>query len=99
MRLAFSAGRPFSPVAMSYASLALTKIPARMAGIALERELRARLHPVGGFRVAERRVSTPEVWVAIVAAQALGLAVIRAPDDLYLPAVLAEADAERKMNG
>ena len=64
-------------VAVSYVSNALAKIPALIAGIALE-GITGTVRWVGGFRVADWRVATPEVWVLFVAALALGLAMILA---------------------
>ena len=70
-------------VALSYISLALAKIPALIAGIALE-GITGTVHWVGGFRVADWRVPTPEVWVGFVAALALAFAMLLARRRLLL---------------
>jgi competence protein ComEC len=64
-------------VALSYISTVLAKLPALLAGIALD-GITGTVRWVGGFRVADWRVPAPEVWVAIAAALPLGFAMLLA---------------------
>jgi competence protein ComEC len=60
-------------VAFSYFSLALARVPAWIAGTALDGVTSA-VRWVGDLRAADVRVPTPEVWVVLLSVAALGLA-------------------------
>jgi competence protein ComEC len=64
-------------VSFGYVSPAIAKIPVFIAGGAL-RWADATVHWIGGLRIADARVATPEFWVAILACGALILAMILA---------------------
>ncbi len=58
-------------------SVTLAKGPAVVAGIAL-RTVGATVHWMGGLRIAEARVATPELWIAVLSSCALVIAVFLA---------------------
>jgi competence protein ComEC len=64
-------------VALSYVSLPLAKIPAWLATISLH-GITGSVQWLGGFRIADRRVPSPEWFVVILAALALVLAMVLA---------------------
>lgn len=60
-------------VALAYISLSLAKLPALIAGLALQ-GITGTIHVVGRLRLADLRVATPSLGVALAAALALALA-------------------------
>jgi competence protein ComEC len=64
-------------ISFGYVSHAMAKIPAFVAGLSL-RAADATVHWMGGLRIADARVATPELWVALLACGALILAMILA---------------------
>ena len=62
-------------VAMSYVSLLVAKIPALLAGVALE-AVSGTVRWLGGLRIADVRVATPELAVILASVAALALAMI-----------------------
>src|SRR5437868_2122068 len=64
-------------VALSYVSLAIAKLPALIAGMALQ-GITGTVHLVGAVRLADLRVPTPSVYASFAAALALALALYAA---------------------
>ncbi len=64
-------------ISFGYLSFAIAKLPVIVAGVAL-RAADATVHWMGGLRVADARVATPELWVALLACGALIVAMILA---------------------
>jgi competence protein ComEC len=62
-------------VSASYVSLALAKVPATIAGVALH-EMNGSVRWLGGLRIADTRVPTPQLTVILLGAGALVLAMI-----------------------
>jgi competence protein ComEC len=62
-------------VALGYVSLALAKVPALIASLALELTSRS-VHWLGGLRIADARVPTPEFTIVLLGTVALALAMI-----------------------
>ena len=65
----------FVAVTTSYASLALAKVPAVIAGAALQ-AMNGSVRWFGGLRIADARVPTPQLIVILLAAGALVLAMV-----------------------
>jgi competence protein ComEC len=59
----------------SYASLALAKVPAMIAGAALQ-AMNGSVHWLGALRIADTRVPTPQLTVILLSAGALVLAMV-----------------------
>ena len=59
----------------SYASLALAKVPAAIAGVALQ-AMNGSVRWLGGLRIADTRVPTPQLTVILLGAGALVLAMV-----------------------
>jgi len=62
-------------IAIGYLSLTAAKIPVLVTTIAL-RAATAVVHWMGSMRIADARVATPELWIALAASAALLLAMI-----------------------
>lgn len=62
-------------VGLSYVSITLARLPAIVAGFALD-GITTTVHVVGTVRVADLRVPQPQVWMALAAISALALAMI-----------------------
>lgn len=62
-------------ISFGYASAAAAKFPAFVAAIAL-RFAGATVHWMGGLKMADARVATPEVWIGLLACSTLVLAMI-----------------------
>ncbi len=60
-------------IAISYASLALAKVPALIAGLSLK-AMAASVHWIGRLRIADTRVATPGLWLILAGVAALALA-------------------------
>ena len=73
-------------VALAYVSLTLARLPALIAGLALE-GITGTIHMLGGIRPADLRVPTPSLVVALAAALALALALATARRNRWLAAV------------
>ena len=72
-------------VALAYVSLTLARLPALIAGLALE-GITGTIHMLGALRPADLRVPTPSLAVAVAAALALGLALATARRRRWLAA-------------
>ena len=70
-------------VALAYVSLTLARLPALIAGLALE-GITGTIHLVGSLRLADLRVPTPSLAVVAAAALALGLALATARRNRWL---------------
>jgi competence protein ComEC len=64
-------------ISMSYVSVTAAKIPTFLAGVALK-AADATVHRMGGLRVADTRVATPELWIGLLSCIALVLAMVLA---------------------
>ncbi|MFZ0287354.1 MAG: ComEC/Rec2 family competence protein [Terriglobales bacterium] len=64
-------------IAISYASLALAKVPALIAGLSLK-AMAASVHWIGRLRIADTRVATPGPWLILAGVAALALAMASA---------------------
>lgn len=64
-------------VAAGYVSASLARVPAAAAGIAMK-AASSTVHWMGTMRIADARVPTPELWVAVVTCGTLVLAMILA---------------------
>jgi len=62
-------------VTVSYASLALAKVPAMIAGVALQ-AMNSSVRWLGALRIADTRVPTPQLTVILLGAGALVLAMV-----------------------
>jgi competence protein ComEC len=62
-------------IAFGYISLIAAKVPVFVTDISL-RIAEATVHWMGGMRIADARVPTPELWIALLACAALVLAMI-----------------------
>ncbi|MGH9528526.1 MAG: ComEC/Rec2 family competence protein [Terriglobales bacterium] len=62
-------------ISLGYISAGAAKLPALVTAIAL-RAAGATVHWMGGLRIADTRVATPELWVALLACGALVLAMM-----------------------
>lgn len=70
-------------VALAYISLTLARLPALVAGLALE-GITGTIHLVGRLRLADLRVPTPSLEVALAAALTLALALLTARSRRWL---------------
>ncbi|HKU20029.1 MAG TPA: ComEC/Rec2 family competence protein [Terriglobales bacterium] len=72
-------------VALAYVSLTLARLPALIAGLALQ-GITGTIHIVGSLRLADLRVATPSLEIAVLAALSLALALALARRRRWLAA-------------